>query len=63
MVRIGFTAMDPANDKIGGLAALEIIDSFGQRSVLSFKQFEANPVLPANSFQFKPPPKADVIRQ
>ena len=63
MVRIGFSAMDPASDKTGGLAALEILDSFGQRSVLSFKQFEVNPALPANSFQFKSPPGADVIKQ
>ena len=55
-VRIGFKA---GNE----LAALEIMDSFGQRSVLSFAKVEVNPSLPAESFQFKPPVGADVVRQ
>ncbi len=54
-VRIGFKGSD--------LASLEILDSFGQRSVLTFTRFELNPALPAEAFQFKPPPGADVIRQ
>ena len=58
-VRIGFKA----GDKAGELAALEIIDSFGQRSVLTFSRFESNPALPAETFQFKPPAGADVVRQ
>ena len=45
------------------LAALEILDSFGQRSVLQFSKVEINPQLPAASFSFKPPAGADVIRQ
>ncbi len=45
------------------LAALEILDSFGQRSVLKFGQVEVNPKLAANAFAFKPPAGADVIRQ
>ncbi len=45
------------------LAALEILDSFGQRSVMTFSQFEVNPSLSATSFQFKPPAGADVSRQ
>ena len=45
------------------LAALEILDSFGQRSVMTFSQFEVNPSLAAASFQFKPPAGADVSRQ
>ncbi len=44
------------------LVSLDILDSFGQRSVMAFSQFEANPALPAGSFQFKPPAGADVIR-
>lgn len=44
------------------LVALEILDSFGQRSVMSFSQFETNPSLPAGHFAFKPPAGADVIR-
>ena len=50
-------------DKGSELAALEILDSFGQRSVMTFSQFEVNPVLAAASFQFKPPAGADVSRQ
>lgn len=45
------------------LAALDIVDSFGQRSVLSFSKVELNPALPAATFQFKPPAGADVVRQ
>lgn len=45
------------------LAVLEILDSFGQRSVMTFSQFEVNPALNAGGFQFKPPAGADVIRQ
>jgi outer membrane lipoprotein carrier protein len=45
------------------LAALEILDSFGQRSVLKFSKVEVNPALPASTFQFKAPAGADVIRQ
>ena len=45
------------------LATLEILDSFGQRSVMTFSQFEVNPVLSAASFQFKPPAGADVSKQ
>ena len=45
------------------LAALEILDAFGQRSVLRFGKFEVNPALPANTFEFKAPSGADVIRQ
>jgi len=44
------------------LVSLDILDSFGQRSVMNFSQFEANPSLPAGSFQFKPPAGADVLR-
>jgi outer membrane lipoprotein carrier protein len=50
-------------DKGTELAALEILDSFGQRSVMSFSQFEINPALTTASFQFTPPVGADVIRQ
>lgn len=47
----------------GTLEVLEILDSFGQRSVLTFKKFQTNPPLPATAFSFKPPPGADVIKQ
>ncbi|MBS0344196.1 MAG: outer-membrane lipoprotein carrier protein LolA, partial [Proteobacteria bacterium] len=45
------------------LAALEILDSFGQRSVLKFDKVEVNPALPAGTFAFKAPAGADLIRQ
>lgn len=45
------------------LAALEILDSFGQRSVLKFSKVEVNPALPASAFEFKTPAGADVIKQ
>ena len=54
-VRIGFKGSE--------LAALEILDSFGQRSVMSFSKVEVNPTLAAGAFNFKPPTGADVIRQ
>lgn len=44
------------------LAVLDVQDSLGQRSVLTFSGFELNPVLPANTFVFKVPAGADVIR-
>ena len=58
-IQVGFKATDKGSE----LAALEILDSFGQKSVMSFNQFEVNPALGAASFQFKPPAGADVIRQ
>lgn len=58
-VRVGLKP----GDKGPELAALEIADSFGQRSVLRFTQVEVNPALPAATFQFKPPAGADVLRQ
>ncbi len=54
-VRVGFRGKT--------LAAIEIVDSFGQRSTLQFSQFEANPALNASNFVFKVPPGADVIEQ
>ena len=54
-VRVGF--------RKGQLAALEILDSFGQRSRLDFAQFESKVALPATRFQFTPPAGADVLRQ
>jgi len=44
------------------LAVLDVQDSLGQRSVLTFTAFETNPVLPASTFVFKTPAGADVIR-
>jgi outer membrane lipoprotein carrier protein len=54
-VRIGFKGNE--------LSTLEILDSFGQRSVMTFTRFEVNPALSADAFQFKPPAGAAVVRQ
>jgi outer membrane lipoprotein carrier protein len=54
-VRIGFRGKN--------LAAIEIIDSFGQTSVLQFSQWVANPALAADRFRFAVPAGADVIEQ
>lgn len=45
------------------LAAVEILDRFGQRTRLTLERFEANPVLAADRFVFVPPPGADVLKQ
>ena len=55
LVKIGFRGND--------LAQLEILDSFGQRSVLKFSKVEVNPSLPASVFDFKPPAGAAVVKQ
>lgn len=53
-VRVGF--------RQGQLAALEILDSLGQRSVLTFSDWQANAPLKAERFRFEPPAGVDVIR-
>lgn len=45
------------------LSVLEILDSFGQRSVINFANVERNLAFGADNFNFKPPAGADVIRQ
>jgi outer membrane lipoprotein carrier protein len=45
------------------LAALEIADSFGQRSRMAFNGLQANVALPVADFVFTPPKGASVIRQ
>src|SRR3954466_5366659 len=44
------------------LAALEIQDSFGQRSVLTFNNMQVNTPVPAEAFHFTPPKGADVVQ-
>jgi outer membrane lipoprotein carrier protein len=44
-----------------GLAALELYDAFGQKSIVRFTSFERNPKLPPDLFRFTPPKGADVI--
>jgi outer membrane lipoprotein carrier protein len=52
-IRLGFD--------VRGLAALELYDAFGQKSVVRFTGFERNPKLAPASFTFTPPKGADVI--
>lgn len=54
-IRLGFRKQ--------ALAVLDILDSFGQRSVMSFGALQENGPIDASLFQFKPPAGADVIRQ
>ena len=54
-MKLGFRAND--------LAALEILDSFGQTSVMKFERLQLNTPLPADTFTFRAPPGADVVRQ
>jgi outer membrane lipoprotein carrier protein len=61
-IRVGFKAGEASSGQAATLSALEIGDSFGQRSLLIFAKFELNPALSAATFQFKPPAGADVIR-
>lgn len=54
-MRVGFRGKE--------LAAVEITDSFGQRTRLLFSDFKANPSLAAERFRFSVPPGADLIEQ
>jgi outer membrane lipoprotein carrier protein len=54
-VRVGFKGSE--------LAVLEIVDSFGQVSVMRFSGLRINTQLDAGVFQFKPPAGADLIQQ
>lgn len=54
-VRVGFTG--------GTLVALEVLDSFGQKSRLDFTRFDTKAALPPSRFQFTPPAGADVLKQ
>jgi len=54
-VRVGFKGRD--------LSVIEIIDSFGQHSLLEFTQLVANAAEPAELFKFVVPAGADVLEQ
>lgn len=58
-IRVGLRS----DGKTAELAALEILDNFGQRSMLTFSRVEVNPRLAPEVFQFTPPKGADVIHQ
>jgi outer membrane lipoprotein carrier protein len=55
LLRVGFKGKE--------LAALEIVDSFGQRSLMQFSGVAQGIPLPPEDFVFKPPPGADVLKQ
>ena len=57
-IRVGFKS----GAKGAELSTLDILDSFGQRSVLTFTGFEVNAAVPAGQFVFSPPKGADVLR-
>lgn len=52
-MRIGFAGAD--------LRAMEIVDNFGQTTLIRFADFERNPALAVDLFRFTPPKGADVI--
>jgi outer membrane lipoprotein carrier protein len=54
-VKIGFRGAD--------LAALEILDGFGQRSLMTFSKMDVAAAVPADTFQFTPPKGADLVKQ
>ena len=55
MLKVGFRGKE--------LAAVEIVDSFGQRSLLQFSQFKPNVATAAEAFKFVVPKGADVVEQ
>lgn len=52
-VRLGFSGSD--------LRAMELLDSFGQTTLIHFTRLERNPALPAATFKFVPPAGVDVV--
>lgn len=44
-----------------GLQIMELVDSFGQKTVIRFSKVEKNPKLGATMFKFTPPKDADVV--
>lgn len=52
-IRLGFDA--------SGLAALDVADNFGQRTVIRLSHIERNPKLATDLFRFVPPKGADVV--
>ena len=54
-MRVGFRGKD--------LAEVEVVDNFGQRSLLQFSGFVANAAVAPQRFRFEPPPGTDVVEQ
>jgi outer membrane lipoprotein carrier protein len=53
-MKVGFRGTD--------LAALDILDSFGQRSLLTFNGMQLNAGVAPDAFRFQPPQGADVVK-
>ena len=43
------------------LAAMELVDQLGGRTMITFADFKSNPALPPETFRFTPPNGADVL--
>jgi outer membrane lipoprotein carrier protein len=54
-MRVGFRGKE--------LAAVEVVDSFGQRSLLQFSGFTGNVTLPSATFRFVVPAGADLVEE
>lgn len=54
-LRVGFRGKEPA--------VIEILDNFGQRSVLQFSGWQSGAAVARESFSFKPPAGVDVVEQ
>jgi outer membrane lipoprotein carrier protein len=52
-LQLGFAGRD--------LRELALLDRLGQRTVIHFSALQRNPVLPAGTFRFQPPPGTDVV--
>ncbi|HET7199355.1 MAG TPA: outer-membrane lipoprotein carrier protein LolA, partial [Burkholderiales bacterium] len=52
-IRMGFGS--------SGLRVMELVDNFGQTTILKFTSLERNPRLDPGLFRFAPPKGADVI--
>lgn len=46
---------------VAGVEAMELLDPFGQRTMLKFRNLTRNPGLDAGTFRFTPPKGADVL--
>lgn len=46
---------------VSGVEAMELVDHFGQTTMLRFSNIVRNPKLEGNEFRFTPPPGADVL--
>ena len=49
--------------KAGNLEAMELRDTFGNTTLLTFSAMQKNPSLPADTFRFTVPKGADVLKQ